>query len=134
MEMLNYRITTSEGMKFVVWGGMTTEEQVYRMKQYQGNDVAVMHVSPKQDFSMFSRLINAIQPKVVIPHHYDIWDTLFAKNPAMKNDAPLPPEEVTAENILNLIKGHIEADCPATEFFVPEHHRWYRFGLAVKEI
>jgi L-ascorbate metabolism protein UlaG (beta-lactamase superfamily) len=134
MEMLNYRITAADGSRFVVWGGMTTEEQIYRMKEYQGNDIAVMHVSPKQDFTMFSRLVDAIQPKVVIPHHYDIWDTLFEKNPAMKQDAPLPPEQVNADNILKMIKEQLENNCKNVEFFIPEHHRWYRFGLAVNAL
>lgn len=105
--------------------------QIHRLKEYQGNDIAIMHVSPKQDFSMFSRLVNAIQPKVVIPHHYDIWDTLFQKNPEMMKGLPIPPDKLNAEAVLELIRSNIERDCRTTEFFVPEHHKWYRFGLSV---
>ncbi len=32
LEMLNYRITRADGSTMVIWGGMTTEEQVNRMK------------------------------------------------------------------------------------------------------
>lgn len=134
LEMLNYRITASDGSKIVVWGGMVTEEQVYRMKEYRNNDIALMHVSPKQDFEMFSRLVDAIQPKVVIPHHYDIWDTLFQKNPEMLEGIPIPPDKLNADAVLGMIKSVIERDCKSTEFFIPEHHRWYRFGLSVAKV
>lgn len=56
----------------VVWGGMTTDEQINRMKHYSGNDLAVMHVSPKQNYEMVGRFVKAVKPKVVIPQHYDI--------------------------------------------------------------
>ena len=134
MEMLNYRITGCDGSKIVVWGGMPAQEQVYRMREYQGNDIAIMHVSPKQDFTMFSRLVNAIRPKVVIPHHYDIWEALMKKSPEMFQGVPLPLDQITPENILGIIKGHLEEDCKTTEFFAPEHHVWYRFGFGVEEI
>ncbi len=110
------------------------QEQVYRMREYQGNDIAIMHVSPKQDFTMFSRLVNAIRPKVVIPHHYDIWEVLMKKSPEMFQGVPLPLDQITPENILGIIKGHLEEDCKTTEFFAPEHHVWYRFGFGVEEI
>lgn len=134
LEMLNYRITASDGSRILVWGGMVTEEQIYRLKEYRGNDVAVMHVSPKQDFSMFSRLVDAIQPKVVIPHHYDIWDTLFQKDPEIMKGLPIPPDQLNADAVLQIIKNNIERDCPTTEFFIPEHHKWYRFGLSVTDV
>lgn len=133
LEMLNYRITAADGSKIVIWGGMTTEEQIHRMRNYKGNDLAVMHVSPKQDFSLFVRLVESIGPKVVIPHHYDLWDVLFSKNPEMLKDCSLPPEQVNEQNILNTIKMQLEKDCATVEFFTPEHHKWYRFGLAVTD-
>ena len=92
------------------------------------------HVSPKQDFTMFSRLVNAIRPKVVIPHHYDIWEALMKKSPEMFQGVPLPLDQITPENILGIIKGHLEEDCKTTEFFAPVHHVWYLCGFGVEEI
>ena len=51
----------------VVWGGMTTDEQINRMKHYSGNDLAVMRVSSKQNYEMVGRFVKAVKPKVVIP-------------------------------------------------------------------
>lgn len=69
LEMLNYRVTAADGTRIMVWGGMTTDEQINRMKHYRDNDIAVMHVSSKQSTEMFTELVNAINAKVVIPHH-----------------------------------------------------------------
>ena len=132
LEMYNYRITAADGSHIVVWGGMTTDEQINRMRHYSGNDVAVMHVSPKQDYGMFASLVKAINPKVVIPHHYDIWDVLFKAHPETLKDMPLPREQITADRILGLIAASVEKECPYTSFFVPEHHKWYDFGFSVK--
>lgn len=133
LEMFNYRITTPDGFRLLVWGGMTTDEQINRLKAYRDNEVAVMHVSPKQDLPMFTDLVNAINPGVVIPHHYDLWDVMFKENPAMLQDSPLPPEKMNEEYILGMIKTAFEQDCPYSSFFIPEHHRWYRFGMYVEQ-
>lgn len=134
LEMFNYRITASDGSTMIIWGGMTTDEQINRMKHYKNNDIAVMHVSPKQKTKMFSELVDAINPKVVIPHHYDLWDVLFKAHPEMLKDSPLPPEHMNEAYILNMIKESLEVHCPNTTFFIPKHHRWYRFGLGVSEL
>ena len=93
LEMYNFRITDVNGYRAVVWGGMTTEEQIHRMEKYSGNEIAFMHVSPKQDHQMFARLVQAINPKAVIPHHYDIWETLFAAKPELLADMKLPADK-----------------------------------------
>ena len=132
LEMFNYRITASNGMRIFVWGGMTTQEQIHRMKAYGGNDIALMHVSPKQDHQMFARLVSAINPKAVIPHHYDIWDELFAAKPEILKGMDLPPDKLNAQSVLEVIRKNLEQGCPEVEFFIPDHHRWYRFGMAVE--
>ncbi|WP_077611322.1 MBL fold metallo-hydrolase [Clostridium sp. Marseille-P2415] len=133
LEMLNYRITTADGTTVLVWGGMTTDEQVYRMAHYKNNDIAIMHVSPKQNQQLFTALVKAINPKVVIPHHYDLWDVMFKENPEMLKDAPLPPEKMNESYILGLIKESLEKNCQNNSFLILEHHKWYRFGLGVSE-
>lgn len=133
LEMLNYRITAEDGTRVVIWGGMTTEEQIHRMARYGVNDIAIMHVSPKQDHEMFAQLVKAIRPKVVIPHHYDIWDTLFAARPDILQGLQLPPDRLNAESVLKMIQENIEKTCRDVRFFIPEHHKWYRFGLGVEE-
>ncbi len=133
LEMLNYRITASDGTRIVIWGGMTTQEQIHRMAGYSVNDIAIMHVSPKQDHQMFARLVKAIQPKVVIPHHYDIWDTLFAAHPEIVQGMGLPKDKLNAQAVLEVIRGNLERECPNIKFFIPKHHVWYRFGFGVEE-
>lgn len=131
LEMLNYRITAMDGTRLFIWGGMTTDEQINRMKQYRNNEIAIMHVSPKQQLGMFTDLVNAINPKVVIPHHYDLWDVMFRAHPEMLKDSPLPPEKMNEEYILGTIGEAVSKDCPYTSFFKMEHHHWYWFGLGV---
>lgn len=133
MEMLNYRITAADGSTMVIWGGMTSEEQCHRMSTYRNNDIAVMHVSPKQDPWMFGRLVNSIGAKVVIPHHYDLWETMFAAHPEMLKDSPLPPDRMNEKYILGMIRESLEFECPYASFCILEHHKWYRFGLAMAE-
>lgn len=133
LEMFNFRLTTADGSTMIIWGGMTTDEQINRMKHYRNNDIAVMHVSPKQKTEMFSELVNAINPKVVIPHHYDLWDVMFKAHPEMMKDAPLPPEKMNETYILGMIKEAMEAQCPYANFFIPEHHKWYRFSLGIEQ-
>lgn len=130
LEMMNYRITTSDGMTVMVWGGMTTEEQIYRMEEYHNNDIAFMQVSPKQDFEMYSKLVQALNPKVLIPHHYDIWDELFKQHPEMLASIPLPKELINEQYVLGIIKDNVEKQCPNTTFLILEHHKWYRLGLS----
>jgi L-ascorbate metabolism protein UlaG (beta-lactamase superfamily) len=132
MEMLNFLITASDGTKVMVWGGMTSEDQINRLRG-TNPDIAVMHVSPKQDFSLFGKLVASMNAKVVIPHHYDIWESLFKNNPNLMKDSPLPPEQVTVENILALFKKSLASESPGTYFFVPEHHKWYHFGFGFAE-
>ena len=64
---------------------MTSEDQIYRFAGLQP-DIALMHVSPKQDFEEFANLVKAINPKIIIPHHYDCTEVLFKAIPdAMKD-------------------------------------------------
>ncbi|MFA6506409.1 MAG: MBL fold metallo-hydrolase [Treponemataceae bacterium] len=130
MELFNFLITASDGTKVMVWAGTPSEDLVYSLKG-TNPDVAVMHVSPKQDFDMFGRLVASMNAKIVIPHHYDIWESLFEKNPEMKKDSPLPPEQVTVPNILGIFRKSIEKGSPQTYFFIPENHKWYHLGLGV---
>jgi len=130
LEMFNYRITAPNGFRLMVWGGMTTDEQINRLKAYRDNDVAVMHVSPKQDLQMFTDLVNALNPGIVIPHHYDLWDVMFKENPGMLADSPLPPEKMNEEYVLGIIKEAVQRDCPYASFFIPEHHQWYWVGIS----
>lgn len=134
LEMLNYRITAGDGTRVVIWGGMTTEEQIHRMEKYCVNDIAIMHVSPKQDHAMFARMVNAMKPKIVIPHHYDIWDKLFAARPELVKGMGLPADKLNAVTVLGKIRDSLERECPYVEFFAPEHHKWYRFGMGVEEL
>lgn len=82
---------------------------------------------------MFARLVQAINPKVVIPHHYDIWETLFAAKPELLADMKLPEGKTNAEGVLDTIRQNIQNACPDVAFFIPKHHKWYQFGYGITE-
>ncbi len=141
MELQNYLITAADGTKVLVWGGQTTADQKYRLRQLYP-DVALMHLSPKQDPYVFAQTISFILPKVVIPHHYDLTKPLFDGNPKLM-DLMLSPEakakyvvdgEFNYSAFVGAYADKIAEVCPAVHMMEIEHHKWYRFGLAVESV
>lgn len=135
LELQNYLLTAFDGTKVLVWAGMTSEDQIYRFAGLQP-DIALMHVSPKQDFDEFANLVQAINPKLIIPHHYDCTEILFKTVP----DAMKDMSEENQKNFIingtfdfNRYMAALEDACqkknPTTELLKMEHHRWYWFGF-----
>ena len=135
LELQNYLLTAFDGTKVLVWAGMTSEDQIYRFAGLQP-DIALMHVSPKQDFGEFANLVQAINPKIIIPHHYDCTEILFKTVP----DAMKDMSEENQKNFIingtfdfNRYMAALEDACqkknPTTELVKMEHHRWYWFGF-----
>lgn len=135
LELQNYLLTLADGTRILVWAGMTSEDQMYAF-QGMNPDIALMHVSPKQSFPEFARLVKSIRPKVVIPHHYDITEVLFAAQPDMLKDTPQAQRErFTADGIFSFPKymSALEEVCrqavPEMNLLTLDHHKWYRFGF-----
>lgn len=135
LELQNYLLTTCDGTRILIWAGMTSEDQLYRFAGLQP-DLALMHVSPKQSFDELGDLVKSINPKIIIPHHYDCTEVLFKAIPAAMQDIS---EENRIKFIVNGVfdfdryMSALEAACqeknPSTVLLKPEHHRWYRFGF-----
>ena len=135
LELVNYLITTNDGTRIFVWAGMTSSDQKHRFAGLNPN-IALMHVSPKQDFNEFAALTAAIGTQVIIPHHYDATEKLFEAKPDMLNDSS---EENKAKFIVDgkfsfsRYMKTLEAACqeknPAADLLMLEHHKWYRFGF-----
>lgn len=140
LELQNYLLTACDGTRILVWAGMTSEDQIYRFAGLQP-DVALMHVSPKQNFDEFADLTKAINPKIIIPHHYDCTEALFQAMPAAMAD-------MSEENKKNFVVNGtfdfdrymkaLEAACqkknPSITLLKPEHHKWYRFGFTYQKL
>ena len=135
LELQNYLLTTCDGTKILIWAGMTSEDQIYRFGGLKP-DLALMHVSPKQDFEEFASLVKAIDPKIVIPHHYDCTEVLFKAVPAMMQDmSEENKKNFVVEGAFDFARylAALEAACqkknPSTTLLKLEHHKWYRFGF-----
>lgn len=135
LEFQNYVITCCDGTKILIWGGMTSEDQMHRFAGINPN-IALMHVSPKQDFNEFARLVKAINPQVVIPHHYDFTEELFRAHPErMKDMSEENLKQFAADGTFDFSKymealgNACKAENPSTHLMTLEHHKWYRFGF-----
>lgn len=141
MELQNYLITASDGTKVLVWGGQTTPDQKYRLQGLQP-DLALLHLSPKQDPTVFAEMIHFLVPRVVIPHHYDMTKPLFDAKPELI-DLMLPPEakakflvdgKFNDSAFVSAFSEAVKEKCPATAMIELKHHKWYRFALAYQEV
>ena len=135
LELQNYLLTACDGTKILVWAGMTSEDQIYRFAGLQP-DIALMHVSPKQDFEEFANLVKAINPKIIIPHHYDCTEVLFKAIPDAMKDMSQENQKnfiINGTFDFNRYMAALEKACqeknPTTALLKPEHHQWYRFGF-----
>ena len=141
MEILNFMITAADGTKIAVWCGMTSPDQKYRLRGLKP-DIALMHVSPKQNFTEFSQLVKSMGAQVVIPHHYDLVEPLFRSKPQLvdlmlSEDAKkkfLVDGVFSGERFIGEFRRCIDENVPGAALMELEHHRWYRFGLAVSKI
>lgn len=135
LELQNYLLTLCDGTRILVWAGMTSEDQMHRFAGLTP-DIALMHISPKQSFDEFSRLTKAINPKVIIPHHYDCTEVLFQAVPEAMNQMSEENRRKFVVNgqfqfplYLKALGDACQEKNPASELLLLEHHRWYRFGF-----
>lgn len=137
MELHNFLITASDGTRVLVWAGQTTDDQKYRFAGLRP-DLAIMHLSPKQDPANFADLAKSIGAQVIIPHHHDLTEPLFTAKPELI-DLMLPPEAKAAYVVdgkfsraafVDRFAKAVQNEVPSAYMMELEHHRWYHFGLA----
>jgi L-ascorbate metabolism protein UlaG (beta-lactamase superfamily) len=133
LDVYNYLITAADGTKFVIWAGTPSEDQVYALKGIKP-DVAAMHISPKQDFSLWARIVASMDPNILMGHHWDIWEYMWANVPGAIDEVPLPRDQVTVQNVMNLFKTALAKGAPRANYFVPEHHVWYHYDHKTKKV
>jgi len=137
LDMYQYLITDADGTKFLVWGGTPSAESANRIRGTNA-DLAAIHISPKQDFSMLARVVNAANPNVMMPHHYDIWPFVLRSMPGEAQQFPAEVQPVTPENVIpktmayvsdRLVKEQVRAT-----YLLPEHHAWYHYDPTKKQV
>lgn len=139
LEMVNYRLTLCDGTQIMVWGGMTSPDQKNRLRGVRSN-IALMHVSPKQNFDEFAELIAAMGTQIVIPHHYDFTEGLFRKLPDTMKDMSLENQKLFIEDGIFQTEKYMEAlgkavqqKSPSTDLIMVKHHQWYSFQYSFFE-
>lgn len=139
LEFQNYLITCCDGTKILVWGGMTSPDQMHKFAGLNPN-IALMHVSPKQDFREFARLTAKMNTQVIIPHHYDYTEKLFEVRPEMLNDMSEENREkfvlngkFSFDRYMESLGDACRSQNPSAALLLLKHHKWYRFGLCWAE-
>ncbi len=140
LELQQFLLTANDGSSILIWGGQTTADQKYRL-QHLHPDLAILHLSPKQDPNVFGEMVQYIAPKVVIPHHYDMTRSLFDEKPELLN-VMLSEEQLEQytvdgkfndEAFISAFGEALQQWCPTATMLQIKHHKWYRFGLAYSE-
>lgn len=88
LEMSSYLITFENGTTILFWGGAIGYDQIDTLKGLRP-DIAIMQYS-KQRIEDLVPLINAVQPKVLIPHHHDLRKQF--EDPDVQNNLKLLKE------------------------------------------
>lgn len=135
LDLYQYLITDKDGTEFMVWAGTPSEDNAYALAGLRP-DLAAVHVSPKQDFSMLARVVNSMDPRILMPHHHDIWPWILERIPEEATQFPAEVQPVTPENVIEKMMPYVEqqlADGGVTaEYFTPEHHEWYHYNSTTK--
>lgn len=139
LDFVNYLITTSDGTRILVWAGMTSSDQKHLFAGIKPN-IALMHVSPKQDFGEFAALTAAMGTQVIIPHHYDCTEKLFEAIPDAMNDMSeenrrsfVGDGKFSFPKYMKALENACRERNPGAALIMPEHHKWYRFGFCYAE-
>lgn len=129
LELFQYLVTAKDGAKFVAWAGTPSVDNAYRLAGLNP-DLAGVHISPKQDFTIMSRIMNSMGVGTMMPHHYDIWP-LVTRNPVNVADFPDEVQPITPDNVIQRMMPYVERTLNAAgtnaKYFVPEAHKWYHF-------
>ncbi len=119
----------SDGTRILIWAGMTSSDQKNRFRGIHP-DIALMHVSPKQDFGEFASLTAAMGAKIIIPHHCDCTEKLFEAVPDAIMDMSEENRCCFVADGRFLFPRYLEAlgmackeQNPAAELLMMEHHK-----------
>lgn len=140
LELHNYLITANDGTRVLIWAGQTTPDQKYRFQGLKP-DIAVMHLSPKQNPAVFADMVKAMGAQVVIPHHYDLTEPLFNARPelidvmlpASAKEAYLVDGKFSTAAFVSSFDKALKEIVPYADMMELEHHKWYRFGLSYEK-
>ncbi len=137
MDLFHYLITAKDGTRFMVWAGTPSVDTAYQLRGLKP-DLAAVHISPKQDFKILSRIMNSMEVGVMMPHHYDAWPTILRKMPAEIGNFPTEVQPLTPENVIEKMMAYVrktlsDAGTKAS-FFTPEPHKWYHFDRATRKV
>lgn len=83
LEMTNYLITLPNGKTILFWGGEFGTVQENLLKDLKP-DVAIMQASPTM-MDRFDKIVDSINPSVVIPYHHDFSLTKEQWLPLLEN-------------------------------------------------
>lgn len=129
-DLYQFMVTDADGTKFLVWGGTPSVDNAYRMTGLRPQ-IAAVHISPKQDFGMMARMLIALEPKVMMPHHYDIWPTILRSRPGEAQQFPAEVQPVTPENVVEKTMGFVNRQLSdrgvKAAYHQPVHGVWYHY-------
>ncbi|WP_432409427.1 MBL fold metallo-hydrolase [Wukongibacter sp. M2B1] len=127
MELVNYKITASDGTSVLIWGGMSSQDQIYRMKNLNP-DIACVHLSPNQDYENYVRLLQNMNAKYIVPHHYDLFEWLLKTRPEIVEANGIEDLPV---NRIKRVQNELEIKMPNSKFLEFERGKWYQIGTAL---
>ena len=130
LDLYQYLITLPTGLKFMVWAGTPSIDNSYALSGLRP-DVAAVHISPKQDFALLGEILRNMGPKVVVPHHYDIWPQILKTRPDEIGQFPQEIQPISPDNVIEKMMPYVERRLHESEmsasFFIPRNHIWYRY-------
>lgn len=106
-EYRNFFFTFPDGVKLLVWGNEFTPIQKNIVKELKPDIAIIQATRQLKDPDGFVDFVKKSGAKIVIPHHMDL---------------SRPYDEYRGE--LRAIGDRIEAECPGTQFIMPEHGEW----------
>ena len=137
LDLYQFLVTAADSTKFMIWAGTPSVDNAYRMADIQP-DLAAVYISPKQDFLVHARIVNAMNPNVLMPHHYDIWPTILKTRPEEVQQFPSEVQPVTPENVIEKIMRYASNKLAESkvraQYFVLEHHAWYYYDRTRKQV
>ena len=87
---------------------------------------------------MMARMLIALGPKVMVPHHYDIWPTILRRMPGEVQQFPAEVQPVTPENVVEKTMGFVNRQLSErgvkAAYHQPEHGVWYHYDPVMQRV
>ena len=137
LDLWQYLLTFPDGLEFMVSAGTPSIDNAYKLEGI-APDIVAAHISPKQDLRILGEILRRMDPKLVIPHHYDIWPTILRRMPAEAAQFPREVQPVTADDVVGRMMPYVERTLKANgmkaNYFVPKPHQWYVYDRARRTV